>query len=51
MFVDKINLANANPLSLLTEGLHIHTIEVTDERAFSRIKDRLVALGIFIEFT
>lgn len=50
-FVGKINLANANPLSLLTEGLHIHTIEVTDERAFSRIKDRLVALGIFIEST
>lgn len=48
-FVEKINLTGANPLSLLTYGLHIHTIAVENEESFLRIKDKLTELGIFIE--
>lgn len=50
-FVSKINETGANPLSLLTEGLHIHTIEIKSEDAFSRILDRLSDLNILIEST
>ncbi len=49
LFVEKINLTGANPLSLLTHGLHIHTIAVENEERFNRIKDKLNELGIFIE--
>lgn len=48
-FVDKINLSGVNPLSLLTHGLHIHTVAVENEESFLRIKDKLTELGIFIE--
>jgi transcriptional regulator of NAD metabolism len=48
-FVEKINLTGANPLSLLTYGLHIHTIAVENEESFLRIKDKLTELGILIE--
>lgn len=48
-FVRKINETQANPLSLLTEGLHIHTIVVENEQMFSRIKGKLSDLGILIE--
>ncbi|MBQ7323108.1 MAG: transcription repressor NadR [Clostridia bacterium] len=50
-FVKKINTTKANPLSFLTEGVHIHTIEVADENAFARIKDALTKLNILIETT
>ncbi len=46
-FVQKIE--GANPLSLLTEGMHLHTILVKDEQAFERIKAQLDNLGILIE--
>ncbi|MBQ8393634.1 MAG: transcription repressor NadR [Clostridia bacterium] len=48
-FVKKITQAGVNPLSLLTEGLHIHTIDVKDENTFKRITDKLSELGILIE--
>lgn len=48
-FVEKINLTGANPLSLLTHGLHIHTVAVENEESFERIKAQLKDLGIFIE--
>ena len=50
-FVKKIDSTKANPLSLLTEGVHIHTIAVVDEAAFARIKEQLNALNILIETT
>ena len=49
LFVRRINETGANPLSLLTEGLHIHTISVKDEQAFLRITRQLSELGILIE--
>jgi transcriptional regulator of NAD metabolism len=33
----------------VTEGIHIHTIAVKDEEAFSRIVARLSELGILVE--
>lgn len=48
-FVEKINLTGANPLSLLTHGLHIHTVAVENEESFERIKAKLTELGIFID--
>lgn len=50
-FVKKIDTTKANPLSLLTEGVHIHTITVNDDNAFNRIKQQLTSLGILIETT
>ena len=48
-FIEKLNTTNFNPLSLLTEGIHIHTIEIPNEQAFERIKNQLSKLGILIE--
>lgn len=48
-FVEQISTTGANPLSLLTEGLHIHTVAVRDEASFVRICDQLSKLGILIE--
>ena len=48
-FVKKLSETGANPLSMLTEGLHIHTVSVKDEETFCRIKEKLHTLGILIE--
>ena len=48
-FVSKLDKTNANPLSLLTEGVHIHTIEVPNEEAYIRIKNALIKLNILVE--
>lgn len=40
-FINNINETNAEPLSSLTQGLHLHTIEVKDEEVYKRIKDTL----------
>ena len=48
-FANKISKAGVNPISMLTEGLHIHTVAVKDEAAFLRILDKLSSLGILIE--
>ena len=51
VFVSKINETGVNPLSALTEGLHVHTVQVSDENAFERIVARLTELKIYIEST
>ncbi len=48
-FVNKITSTGANPLSLLTEGLHIHTLSVPDESRLERIVEKLSELNILIE--
>ena len=50
-FVKKIDMTKSNPLSILTEGEHIHTIFVQDENSFERIKAQLNNLGVLIETT
>ena len=48
-FVKKMSLSDVNPLSLLTEGLHLHTIDAKDEETYERIINKLSELGILIE--
>lgn len=48
-FIKHINETDAKPLLLLTEGLHIHTIEIKDEATFESIVERLNALHILVE--
>ena len=50
VFVKKIAETGANPLSLLTEGLHIHTVAVKDEATFGAIIARLRELNILIDY-
>ena len=47
-FIKKLNETNSNPLSLLTQGIHIHTIEVPNNDSFSRIKNKLIELNLLI---
>ena len=48
-FIEKINALGVNPLSLLTEGLHIHTIAIKDTVSFERIINCLTNMNILIE--
>lgn len=41
--------AEARPLSVLTEGIHLHTLACPDEEAFRRCVDRLRELGVLLE--
>ena len=46
-FMSQFKKTKAEPLSTLTEGVHIHTIEVEDEEAFKRIKEALKEEELF----
>ena len=48
-FADKIIESNAPPLSLLTDGIHLHAITCKDEATLERIKDKLRSIGILFE--
>ncbi len=39
----------ASPLSLLTEGVHLHTLLCPDEEALERVREALRKLGILFE--
>lgn len=39
----------AEPLSRLTDGIHLHTLSCPDEAAFARVKDALRAQGVLLE--
>ena len=41
-FMDSIKKTKAEPLSSLTGGIHIHTIEVENEDSFKKIKEDLM---------
>ena len=43
--------ADSEPLSRLTDGIHLHTISCPNEAAFTRVKDALRALGVLLEET
>ncbi len=47
-FVNSLNREKAEPLSSLTEGVHIHTIEVPDIKIFDRILLELEKKGYLI---
>ncbi|MBQ8177563.1 MAG: transcription repressor NadR [Clostridia bacterium] len=48
-FVHKIQSTGANPLSILTEGLHTHTVSVKDQASYERILSALSNLNVLIE--
>lgn len=49
MFIKKLKDENVKPLSKLTEGVHIHTIEADNETDMERILNVLRAKGFIVE--
>jgi len=49
-FLQKISESDANPLSDLTEGLHVHTLSLKDAESFDRIVECLKDLQILVDF-
>ncbi len=47
-FIEKVKNSNAAPLASLTDGEHIHTIEVPSEDVFIIIKEKLVEKGYLV---
>ena len=47
-FLKQIKSENAEPLSSLTDGIHIHNIEVPSEENFIKIKEALIKKGYLI---
>ena len=41
--------AETQPLSILTEGIHLHTLSCPDEAAFIRVQNALRDLGVLLE--
>lgn len=41
--------AQAQPLSVLTEGIHLHTLACPDEEAWKRVRAALAAAGFLLE--
>lgn len=48
-FLDKIRKTNANLLSELTDGVHLHTISCKDEQCFLKIKEMLSQSNILYQ--
>lgn len=48
-FLKKVNNNEANPLSQLTNGLHLHTIRCPDEQTYQRILKALEEKGYLFE--
>ena len=48
-FLEKMSTCGASPLLIVTDGLHLHTIEVPDEQVLEMIKEELRAGDILVE--
>ncbi len=48
-FVQRCQREEAQPLSKLTDGVHLHTIRCPDEAAFQRVRTALREAGILLE--
>ena len=48
-FIARCAQESAAPLSLLTEGIHLHTVLCPDEQAAERVRDALRSLGVLLE--
>ena len=49
MFLKKLRENRANPLSALTDGIHLHTLSCPSGEVFARIRDALSQKGILLE--
>lgn len=47
-FMEKLAQSGAEPLSIVTGGVHLHTVEVPDPKALARIEEELRALGVLM---
>ena len=48
-FIARCAQADAQPLSNLTEGIHLHTLSCPSEEAFQRVRTALHAMGVLLE--
>ena len=48
-FMEKMRLSEAQPLSLLTEGIHAHRLSLPDEGSFERVCRALRDMGMLVE--
>lgn len=48
-FIDRCREESAAPLSLLTEGIHLHTVLCPDPAAYARVCNELAQLGVLLE--
>ena len=48
-FIEKMSSAGANPLSALTEGIHLHTLSCPDEKVFDHLCHTLRKMGMLLE--
>lgn len=48
-FIKKVNHNKAQPLSLLTDGVHLHTISCASKEIYNRITDELRKKGYLFE--
>ena len=48
-FLTKMQKCQANPLLVVTGGIHMHTIRVPDEEALAAIRTDLKCLGILVD--
>ena len=48
-FIARCAQADAQPLSKLTEGIHLHTLSCPSEDAFQRVQSALRAMGVLLE--
>ena len=48
-FIARCAQADAQPLSNLTEGIHLHTLSCPDEAAFQRVRTALREMDVLVE--
>ena len=48
-FRKSMEQCQARPLSLVTKGVHWHTIKVPNQESLSRIREQLAQLGVLVE--
>ncbi|MGI6093372.1 MAG: transcription repressor NadR [Veillonellaceae bacterium] len=48
-FLKKLALSGAEPLSIVTGGVHLHTVEISDRQALEKIEEQLKANGILLK--
>lgn len=48
-FLARLNKSGAQPLSIITAGVHLHTVEISDTEALERMKSELRNKGFLIK--
>ncbi|MPM95922.1 putative transcription repressor NiaR [bioreactor metagenome] len=48
-FLDKLVVSGAEPLSIVTGGVHLHTVEISDRKALAKVEEELKAIGVLLK--